>query len=102
NREVDIIEELLRIHGYDNVEIPSQIRASLNYTVKPDKEAVRNQVASLLSANGFFEILSNSLTKISYSPDPEKAIRILNPLSSDLDVMRQDMLYSGLEAIAHN
>jgi len=101
-REVDIIEEILRIHGYDNVEIPSQIRASLNTTIKPDKEVLQNQVADLLSANGFFEILSNSLTKLSYSADPERAVRILNPLSSDLDVMRQSLLFSGLEAIAYN
>ncbi len=101
-REVDIIEEILRIHGYDNVEIPSQIRASLNTTIKPDKEVLQNQIADLLSANGFFEILSNSLTKLSYSADPERAVRILNPLSSDLDVMRQSLLFSGLEAIAYN
>lgn len=101
-REVDIIEEVLRIHGYDNVEIPSQIRASLNTTVKPDKEVLQNQIAELLSANGFFEILSNSLTKLSYSAEPERAVRILNPLSNDLDVMRQSLLFSGLEAIAYN
>ena len=101
-REVDIIEEILRIYGYDNVEIPSQIRASLNTTIKPDKEVLQNQIADLLSANGFFEILSNSLTKLSYSAEPEKAVRILNPLSSDLDVMRQNLLFSGLEAIAYN
>ncbi len=101
-REVDIIEEILRIHGYDNVEIPSQIRASLNTTLKPDKEVLQNQIADLLSANGFFEILSNSLTKLSYSAEPERAVRILNPLSSDLDVMRQNLLFSGLEAIAYN
>jgi phenylalanyl-tRNA synthetase beta chain len=101
-REVDIIEEVLRIHGYDNVEIPSQIRASLNTTIKPDKEVLQNQIAELLSANGFFEILSNSLTKLSYSAEPERAVRILNPLSTDLDVMRQSLLFSGLEAIVYN
>ena len=101
-REVDIIEEILRIHGYDNVEIPSQIRASLNTTIKPDKEVLQNQIADLLSANGFFEILSNSLTKLSYSAEPERAVRILNPLSTDLNVMRQNLLFSGLEAIAYN
>lgn len=101
-REVDIIEEILRIHGYDNVDIPVQIRASLNYTVKPDKEVLQNQVADLLSGNGFFEILSNSLTKLAYSSEPDQAVRILNPLSSDLDVMRQSLLFSGLEALAYN
>ena len=101
-REVDIIEEILRIHGYDSVEIPTQIRASLNYAPKPDSEVVQNLVADLLTANGFNEILSNSLTKLSYSSNPESAVRILNPLSIDLDVMRQDLLFSGLEAISHN
>lgn len=101
-REVDVIEEVLRIYGYNNIAIPSQIRASLNYAVKPDKEVVMNQVADMLSAYGFSEILSNSLTKSAYSESPETAVRILNPLSSDLDIMRQSMLYSGLEAIAYN
>lgn len=101
-REVDIIEEILRIHGYDNVEIPAQIRASLSHMVKPDKEVLQNQIADLLSGNGFLEILTNSLTKLSYSSLPEQAVRILNPLSSDLDVMRQSLLYTGLEAVAYN
>ncbi len=101
-REVDIIEEILRIHGYDNVDIPNQIRASLNYTIKPDKEVLLNQVADLLTANAFLEILSNSLTRLSYSPNPEQAVKILNPLSNDLDVMRQSLLFSGLEAISYN
>lgn len=101
-REVDIIEEILRIHGYNNIEIPTQIKASLNYTAKPDKEVLQNQIADMLTGNGFLEILSNSLTKLSYSAQPEKAVKILNPLSSDLDVMRQSLLFSGLEAISYN
>lgn len=101
-REVDVIEEILRIYGYDNIEIPAQIRASLNYAPKPDREVVQDQVADMLTANGFAEILSNSLTKSSYSSSPDDAVKILNPLSSDLDVMRQTLLYSGLEAVAYN
>ncbi|MEJ6979594.1 phenylalanine--tRNA ligase subunit beta [Pedobacter sp. P351] len=101
-REVDIIEEILRIYGYNNIAIPLQVRASLTNSVKPDKEVVQNQIADLLSANGFSEILSNSLTKSAYDQDPETAVRMLNPLSSDLDTMRQTLLYSGLEAIAYN
>ncbi len=101
-REVDIIEEILRIHGYNNIEIPTQIKASLNYGEKPDREIIQNQVADFLSNNGFNEILSNSLTKSSYSDDLEHAVKILNPLSTDLDVMRQSLLFSGLEAIAYN
>jgi phenylalanyl-tRNA synthetase beta chain len=101
-REVDIVEEILRIYGYNNIEIPNQIRASLNNSVRPEKDAVQNLISDLLSANGFNEIMSNSLTKSAYSINLDKAVRILNPLSGELDVMRQTMLYSGLEAIAYN
>ena len=101
-REVDIIEEILRIHGYNNIEIPNQIRASLNYAEKPDKEIVQHKIADLLTANGFVEIMSNSLTKLTYSSNPEQAVKILNPLSTDLDAMRQSLLFSGLEAIVYN
>ncbi len=101
-REVDIIEEILRIHGYNNIEIPHQIRASLNYAEKPNKEIIQHKIADLLTANGFVEIMSNSLTKLSYASNPEQAVQILNPLSTDLDVMRQSLLFSGLEAISYN
>lgn len=101
-REVDVIEEILRIYGYNNIAIPTQIKASLNYGTKPDRELVLNQVADLLASNGFNEILSNSLTKSSYSEGSLDAVKILNPLSSDLDTMRQTLLYSGLEAIVYN
>jgi phenylalanyl-tRNA synthetase beta chain len=101
-REVDVIEEILRIYGYNNIEIPTQIRASLNNSVRPEKDDVQNSISDILSANGFNEILSNSLTKSAYSNDLDHAVKILNPLSNDLDVMRQSMLYSGLEAIAYN
>jgi phenylalanyl-tRNA synthetase beta chain len=101
-REVDVIEEILRIYGYNNIEIPSQIRASLNTSIRPEKDDVQNTISDLLTANGFNETLSNSLTKSAYSNDLEHAVKILNPLSSDLDVMRQSMLFSGLEAIAYN
>ena len=101
-REVDVIEEILRIYGYNNIEIPMQIKASLNYSPKPDKEVVQHQIADMLTANGFDEILSNSLTKSAYSENADEMVRILNPLSSDLDAMRQTLLYSGLEAISYN
>jgi phenylalanyl-tRNA synthetase beta chain len=101
-REVDIVEEILRIYGYNNIEIPTQIRASLNTSNRPEKDTVQNLLSDLLTANGFNEIMSNSLTKSAYSSDLDKAVKILNPLSSDLDVMRQTLLYSGLEAIAYN
>jgi phenylalanyl-tRNA synthetase beta chain len=101
-RDVDVIEEILRIYGYNNIHIPTQVRASLSASPKPEKDTVQNTLSDLLTANGFNEIMSNSLTKSAYSSDLESAVKILNPLSSDLDVMRQTMLYSGLEAIAYN
>jgi phenylalanyl-tRNA synthetase beta chain len=100
--EVDVIEEILRIYGYNNIYIPTQVRASLSTSPRPEKDTVQNLLSDLLTANGFNEILSNSLTKSAYSDNLDAAVKILNPLSSDLDVMRQTMLYSGLEAIAYN
>jgi phenylalanyl-tRNA synthetase beta chain len=101
-RDVDVIEEILRIYGYNNIEIPTQIRASLNTSNRPDKDSVQNTIADMLTANGFNEIMSNSLTKSAYAENLDEAVKILNPLSSDLDIMRQTMLYSGLEAVAYN
>jgi phenylalanyl-tRNA synthetase beta chain len=101
-RDVDVIEEILRIYGYNNIEIPTQIRASLNNSIRPEKDDVQNSISDILTSNGFNEILSNSLTKSAYSNDLDHAVKILNPLSSDLDVMRQSLLYSGLEAIVYN
>lgn len=101
-REVDIIEEVLRIYGYNNIEMKQQIKASLNTVPKPDKELIQNIVSDLLIGNGYFEILSNSLTKLSYADNEDTAVKILNPLSSDLDTMRQNLLFSALEAVAYN
>ncbi|TCK83680.1 phenylalanine--tRNA ligase subunit beta [Albibacterium bauzanense] len=101
-REVDIVEEVLRLYGYNNIEISQQIKASLNTSPKPDRELIENQISDLLIGNGFHEILNNSLTKIAYADKPDEAVRIINPLSSDLDTMRQSLLYSGLEVIAYN
>lgn len=106
-REVDVIEEVLRIYGYNNVEIPAAVRSSLSYSTKPDPDKVKNTISDLLSSKGFTEIMCNSLTAEKYSEllgENEKAknVHILNPLSSDLNVMRQNLLFSGLEAIAYN
>jgi len=101
-REVDVIEEILRVYGYNNIYIPTQVRASLSASPRPEKDTVQNMLSDILTANGFNEILSNSLTKSAYSSDLDSAVKILNPLSNDLDVMRQTLLYSGLEAINYN
>jgi phenylalanyl-tRNA synthetase beta chain len=105
-READVIEEILRIYGFNKVEIGTSLRSTLSSTPKPDKEKVINLCSDLLTSNGFFEMKSNSLTRASYydqedQQDP-KAVRIFNPLSQDLSVMRQNLLFGGLEAVAWN
>ncbi|MFD1768899.1 phenylalanine--tRNA ligase subunit beta [Sphingobacterium suaedae] len=101
-REIDVIEEVLRIYGYNNIELKPQIKSSLNTTEKPDKEVVLNQVADLLIGNGYREVLNNSLTKLAYVDDEDTAVRLVNPLSSDLDTMRQNLLFSALTTLAYN
>jgi phenylalanyl-tRNA synthetase beta chain len=101
-RECDITEEVLRIYGYNNIEIPTKINASLAFTAKPDKEQTQHVIADMLTANNYLEIWCNSLTKGTYSKVEEEAVKILNPLSSDLNVMRQSLLMPALESIAYN
>lgn len=101
-RECDITEEVLRIYGYDNIEIPSKVNASLAYTVKPNKENIQNLTADMLTANGFTEIWCNSLTSLANSKNESEAVQILNPLSSDLNAMRQSLLQPALESVAYN
>jgi len=101
-RECDITEEVLRIYGYNNIVIPTKVNASLAYTAKPNKENVQNVIADLLTANGFLEIWCNSLTRSAFSKNPDEAVQILNPLSSDLNVMRQSLLQPALESVAYN
>ncbi len=106
-READVIEEILRIYGYNSIEMDGTLRSSLTYQIKPDKEKVQNLIAELLSNNGFYEFMTNSLTRSEYSDKvpffrKEKNVNILNPLSSDLNIMRQTLLLSGLESLAYN
>ncbi len=106
-READVIEEILRIYGYNNVEISGQVKSTISYSEKPNKNKITNLISDLLSDIGFNEIMSNSLTKSSYydnlkSYDKDNLVTILNPLSSDLNCMRQTLLFGGLEAIAFN
>jgi phenylalanyl-tRNA synthetase beta chain len=106
-RECDVVEEVLRIYGYNNIEIPTRMHSSVSAAPRPDKERIRQIVSAQLSTLGFSEIVCNSLTKGAYyennpSFKAEQSIQLLNPLSSDLNVMRQSLLYSGLEVIAYN
>ena len=107
-RPCDVVEDILRIYGYNNVEIPNVLKASL--TVKSDVDKsnkLQNLVAEQLVGSGFNEILNNSLTKAAYydnltSYPSANLVRLMNPLSADLNVMRQTLLFGGLESIAHN
>ena len=106
-RECDVVEDILRLYGYDNVEFPDKLNTSLAYGIKPDPERLRRKIAEQLTAQGFNEILNNSLTKVSYYEPLEQmplaqCVKIMNPLSSDLGVMRQTLLFGGLESIARN
>ena len=106
-RPCDLAEEILRIYGYNNIEFPDGVKSSLSYTPKPDKEKIQNTITSYLADNGFNETMNNSLTSSSYyngnEDYPEElCVRLLNPLSSDLDVMRQSLLYGQLEVVAYN
>lgn len=106
-READVIEEILRIYGYNNVEIPLKINATLQYTEKITPVKVRNKAADILSAQGFNEIWSNSLTKADYYENREafnadNTVQLFNPLSADLGALRQSLIFNGLETIAYN
>ena len=106
-RECDVVEEILRIYGYNQIDLPKHMKMSVNATPSPEPEAVRNGISNFLAANGFVEIMNNSLTKAAYYKGlttfpEEKCATIVNPLSSDLNVMRQTLLFGGLEVIAYN
>lgn len=107
NREADVIEEILRIYGYDNIETGNRLVSTLSYIRQPDRERIMNTIADMLSGAGFNEIISNSLNPgLWYEESPDfdnnTLVRISNPLSSDLNVMRQSLLYGGLSAMSRN
>lgn len=106
-RPVDVVEEILRIYGYNNVEILDTVHSTLSYVEKPNKDELTNKVADWLSANGFNEMMANSLSNSNYYQEletykPEKLVMIMNPLSQELNCMRQTLLFGGLESIVHN
>ena len=107
-RPCDVVEEVLRFYGYNNVEIATDVNSSLSYKTAVDaSDDIRRLISEQLTAAGFNEILNNSLTGESYYDGleiypAEKCVKLLNPLSSDLNVMRQTLLFGGLESLAHN
>jgi phenylalanyl-tRNA synthetase beta chain len=105
-REIDLYEEVLRIYGYNNIDFPDKVHASLNYVQRPNKEMVRERTAERLVALGFSEIVNNSLTKERYSAlaaaGGVSPVKLTNPLSSDLGVMRTHLLFGGIETVVYN
>ncbi len=106
-RPADVIEDILRIYGYNNVETPENVNSSLSYTQGVDRDKLKNTLSDMLSHNGFAETISNSLTRHSYFQNldafkEENTVKIKNPISQDLNVMRQTLLFCGLETIERN
>jgi phenylalanyl-tRNA synthetase beta chain len=106
-KEADVIEEILRIYGYNNVGISDHVNSTLTYSEKPDREKLTNTISDLLSSNGFSEIMCNSLNPASWYEQnsdfgKEKLVMLANPLSSDLNAMRQSLLYGGLSSVKWN
>jgi len=106
-READIVEEILRVYGYNNIDTSPKLNTSISHSNKIDADKLQNLVSNQLVSQGFYEMMANSLTKPDYeklleSLKGEHHVEMLNPLSNDLLVMRQSLLFSGLEAIAYN
>lgn len=106
-RECDVIEDILRIYGYNNVELSNSLHSNLSFAQKPESHRVQTKLSEQLTACGFNEILNNSLTKTGYYDNgqtykAENCVKLMNPLSKDLGVLRQTLLFGGLETIAHN
>jgi phenylalanyl-tRNA synthetase beta chain len=106
-READVVEEILRIYGYNNIEITKHVNSTLFYQEKPNREKIVNIISDLLSANGFAEIMCNSLNPAAWYEqnsdfEKEHLVMLANPLSSDLNAMRQSLIFGGLSSIIRN
>ena len=106
-REIDVIEEILRVYGYNNISFSKKLNASVSNSPRTEDYKVQNSVAAQLNSQGFHEMMANSLTTATYATlsevlSPEHNVTMLNPLSNDLATMRQSLLFSGLEAISYN
>lgn len=106
-REVDVIEEILRIYGYNNVKFEDKIHSSVSLRPKPDLEKLQNEISDYLVGQGFHEMMNNSLTRSDYITqsgtfNEKNNVTLLNPLSKELDILRQTLLFGGLEVTAYN
>ena len=101
-REVDVIEEILRVYGYNNIDFKEKLNASIAKTSRFENYRIQDVVGNMLAAKGFYEIMTNSLVSSDIAPANDSAVRMLNPLSSDLSVLRTSMLHSGLQTVSYN
>lgn len=102
-REVDVIEEILRVFGYNNIDFKEKVNASVARTEKVQNHKLQNVIGDFLASNGFFEIMTNSLVQPDESKSEDTApVKMLNPLSADLSILRTSMLNTGLQALLHN
>ena len=106
-REIDVIEEVLRIYGFNTIALPDKLSTSITISNSIDSYKLKKVLSNLLASNGFNEIMNNSLTKSSYNKfieefKDENNVNILNPLSSDLNIMRRTLLFSALESVEYN
>ncbi|MEN9876756.1 MAG: hypothetical protein RLZZ529_1753 [Bacteroidota bacterium] len=106
-REIDVIEEILRVYGYNNIKFSNKVNATIANSPRTEDYKIQNVVATQLNSQGFHEMMANSLTTANYIQlsdllKEEHNVTMLNPLSSDLATMRQSLLFSGLEAISYN
>ncbi len=106
-REIDVVEEILRVYGYNNIQFSNKVNATVSNSPRTEDYKIQNVVATQLNSQGFHEMMANSLTTANYVQlsemlQEEHNVTMLNPLSSDLATMRQSLLFSGLEAISYN
>ncbi|WP_349351360.1 MULTISPECIES: phenylalanine--tRNA ligase subunit beta [unclassified Flagellimonas] len=101
-REVDVIEEILRVYGYNNIDFKEKLNASIAKTSRFENYRIQDVVGNLLASKGFYEIMTNSLVANTMSSEEDGAVQMLNPLSSDLSVLRTSMLHSGLQTVSYN
>lgn len=106
-REIDVIEEILRVYGYNNIDFTKKLNATVSNSIRSEDYKIQNIIANQLCANGFHEMMANSLTtaeyiKLSENLKESHNVTMLNPLSNDLATMRQSLLFSGLEAVSYN
>jgi phenylalanyl-tRNA synthetase beta chain len=106
-READVVEEILRVYGYNNIDFKDKLNASISKTAQIEDYQVQNKIAAQLNGQGFYEMMANSLTSVKHNKlldvvEEESTVKMLNPLSLDLSVMRQNILISSLETVAYN